>query len=88
LPVSSIKIDRLFVAGLPDQRDECAIVRAILELGRSMQIGVIAEGVENAAQLAFLQQVACPRIQGYLLARPMPLATLVARHGNVAVPSE
>lgn len=85
LPVSSIKIDRSFVAGLPNQRDECAIVRAILELGRSMQIGVIAEGVENAAQLAFLQQAACPRIQGYLLARPMPLATLVARHGNLAL---
>jgi diguanylate cyclase (GGDEF)-like protein len=82
LPVSSIKIDRLFVAGLPDQRDECAIVRAILELGRNMKIGVIAEGIENDAQLGFLRQFGCPRMQGYLLDRPMPVASLIARHGQ------
>jgi diguanylate cyclase (GGDEF)-like protein len=82
LPVSSIKIDRLFVAGLPHQRDECAIVRAILELGRNMKIGVIAEGIENDGQLGFLRQFGCPRIQGYLLGRPMPLAALIARHGQ------
>ncbi len=82
LPVSSIKIDRLFIAGLPHQRDECAIVRAILELGRHMKIGVIAEGIENDAQLGFLRQFGCPRIQGYLLGRPMPLSALIARHGR------
>jgi EAL domain-containing protein (putative c-di-GMP-specific phosphodiesterase class I) len=81
LPVSSIKIDRLFIAGLPHQSDECAIVRAILELGRNMKIGVIAEGIENDGQLEFLRQFGCPRIQGYLLGRPMPLSALIARHG-------
>lgn len=85
LPVSSIKIDRLFVAGLPDQRDACAIVRAILELGRNMKIDVIAEGIENDAQLGFLHQFGCQRIQGYLLDRPMPLAALIARHGQPAL---
>jgi diguanylate cyclase (GGDEF)-like protein len=88
LPVSSIKIDRLFIAGLPDQRDECAIVRAILELGHNMKIGVIAEGVENEGQLTFLQQAGCTRIQGYLLGRPMSLATLTRRHGKQAAPFE
>jgi diguanylate cyclase (GGDEF)-like protein len=84
LPVSSIKIDRLFIAGLPHQRDECAIVRAILDLGRNMKIGVIAEGIENDSQLGFLRQFGCQRIQGYLLGRPMPLPALIARHGEHA----
>ena len=82
LPVSSLKIDRLFTAGVPHDRDDCAIVRAILELGRSMKLRVIAEGVETDAQLGYLRQFGCCLIQGYLLAHPMPLATLIARHGR------
>lgn len=80
LPISSLKIDRLFVGGLPRERDDCAIVRAILELGRSMKMRVIAEGVETDAQLGFLRQFGC-LIQGYLLGRPMPLDKLIALHG-------
>jgi diguanylate cyclase (GGDEF)-like protein len=77
LPITSLKIDRLFMAGVPDDRDDCAIVRTILDLGRNMKIRVIAEGVENDAQLGFLRQFGCTSIQGYLLGRPMPLARLV-----------
>jgi diguanylate cyclase (GGDEF)-like protein len=81
LPISSLKIDRLFVGGLPHERTDCAIVRAILDLGRNMKIRVIAEGVENDAQMGFLRQYDCD-VQGYLLGRPMPMAQLLALHGK------
>jgi diguanylate cyclase (GGDEF)-like protein len=81
LPIASFKIDRLFVGGVPHERDDCAIVRAILELGRTMKIRVIAEGVETDAQLSFLRQFGC-LIQGYLLGRPMGVARLIALHGQ------
>lgn len=81
LPISSFKVDRSFVSGLPHDRSDCAIVRAILELGRNMHINVIAEGVETDAQLGFLRQFGC-LIQGYLQGRPMPVSTLIALHGN------
>ena len=80
LPIASFKIDRLFVGGVPQDRDDCAIVRAILELGRNMKIRVIAEGVETDAQLSFLRQFGC-LVQGYLLGRPMSVDKLIALHG-------
>jgi diguanylate cyclase (GGDEF)-like protein len=81
LPISSLKIDRLFVGGVPHERTDCAIVRAILDLGRNMKIRVIAEGVENDAQMSFLRQYDCD-VQGYLLGRPMPMHQLLALHGK------
>jgi diguanylate cyclase (GGDEF)-like protein len=77
LPITSLKIDRLFIAGVPHDRDDCAIVRTILDLGRNMKIRVIAEGVESDEQLGFLRQFGCSSIQGYLLGRPMALARLL-----------
>jgi diguanylate cyclase (GGDEF)-like protein len=82
LPIASLKIDRLFMAGVPHDRDDCAIVRTILDLGRHMKMRVIAEGVETDAQLSFLRQFGCTLIQGYLLGRPMPLAQLIALAGT------
>jgi diguanylate cyclase (GGDEF)-like protein len=78
LPVSSLKIDRSFVSGLPQDRDDGAIVRAILALGHHMQLRVIAEGVESDAQLLYLRQFGCRYIQGFALSRPIPLAKLLA----------
>ncbi len=82
LPIRSLKIDRLFLQGVPRDRDDCAIVRTVLDLGRNMRLRVIAEGIENDAQLGFLRQFGCTAVQGFLLGRPMPLAALVARHGS------
>ena len=82
LPISSLKIDRLFMQGVPHQRDDCAIVRAMLELGRNMHLRVIAEGVESDAQLGFLRQFGHAAIQGYLLGRPMSAARLIELHGR------
>jgi EAL domain-containing protein (putative c-di-GMP-specific phosphodiesterase class I) len=82
LPVTSLKIDRLFMAGVPHDRDDCAIVRTILDLGRNMKIRVIAEGVETDKQLGFLRQFGCTSIQGYLLGRPMAMSKLLALYRN------
>ncbi|WPC67339.1 bifunctional diguanylate cyclase/phosphodiesterase [Rhodoferax ferrireducens] len=80
LPISSLKIDRSFVGGLPDDRGDAAIVRTILDLGRHMKLQVIAEGVETDAQLLFLRQFGCTLIQGFLLGRPKTVPELMAAH--------
>lgn len=81
LPVRSLKIDRFFLQGVPHDRNDCAIVRSIIELGRNMKLQIIAEGVESDAHLGFLRQFGCALVQGYLPGRPMPLAGLLFRHG-------
>ena len=78
LPISSLKIDRSFVSGLPHDRGDAAIVRTILDLGRHMNLQVIAEGVETDAQLLFLRQFGCTLIQGFLLGRPQAVSALMA----------
>ncbi|MGS0744244.1 putative bifunctional diguanylate cyclase/phosphodiesterase, partial [Glaciimonas sp. GG7] len=83
LPISSIKIDRSFVSGLPNQKEDKAIVRTIIELGRHMHLDVIAEGVETDAQLAYLRQYGCSLIQGYVLSRPKLLNDLIALYRPV-----
>lgn len=80
LPITSLKIDRSFVAGLPDDRGDGAIVRSILDLGRHMKLDVVAEGIESDTQLLYLTQFGCTYLQGYLLGRPLPLRELIDRH--------
>lgn len=80
LPISSLKIDRSFVRDLPQQRNDRAIVKTIVDLGGQMGLKVIAEGVETEPQLEILRQAGCTLIQGYLLDRPMALADLLAKY--------
>jgi diguanylate cyclase (GGDEF)-like protein/PAS domain S-box-containing protein len=68
--VDRLKIDKSFVRDLPD-KDAEAIVRAIVAMGRSLGLRVIAEGVETEAQAKFLQSIECDESQGYLYAKPM-----------------
>jgi PAS domain S-box-containing protein len=77
LPITSLKIDRSFVAGLGDGRRDTAIVRSVLALGRELDMTVVAEGIETEEQLHLLQQLGCEYGQGYLVARPMPADQLV-----------
>lgn len=72
LPLDILKIDQSFVRGLPDDPHDVAIVRAIIALGRSMQLTVIAEGVETQAQQLFLASEGCEQIQGYIVSLPLP----------------
>ena len=71
LPLDTLKIDQSFVHGLPNDPHDVAIARAIIALGRSMQLTVIAEGVETKAQELFLAAEGCEQIQGFVLSRPL-----------------
>lgn len=77
LPFEQVKIDRSFVQDLPDPRSS-AIVDTILRLGESLELNVIAEGVETEEQHAALRAAGCSCFQGYLFGRPMPVAALVS----------
>jgi diguanylate cyclase (GGDEF)-like protein len=72
LPVQKLKIDQGFVAGLPWDEDDAAIVRVIIALARSMGMQVHAEGIEQAEQAVFLLEQACDLGQGYWFGRPVP----------------
>ncbi|WP_313629679.1 EAL domain-containing protein [Pseudomonas sp.] len=78
LPLDFLKIDQSFVRGLPDDTHDAAIVRAIIALGHSMQFTIIAEGVENPAQQAFLADEGCEQMQGYIVSLPLPPALFAA----------
>ena len=69
-PVDKVKIDRSFVAEVPADRDQGALVSAIVALAHALQIRVVAEGVETEAQREFLKACGCDFIQGYLVGRP------------------
>lgn len=81
LPVDEIKIDISFVAGLGTDRARTAIVHAIVGLGHALDIAVVAEGVETAAQAFALRALGCDFGQGFHFGRPAPLPALIARVG-------
>ncbi|WP_448632048.1 MULTISPECIES: phosphodiesterase DibA [Pseudomonas fluorescens group] len=80
LPVQKLKIDQGFVAGLPWDEDDVAIVRVIVALARSMGMQVHAEGIEQREQAAFLLEQACELGQGYWFGRPVPAPQLDWAH--------
>ena len=78
-PVSRLKIDRSFVSNVNTDRENAALVSAVLYLGRSFGLDVIAEGVETAEQVEFLRENQCFSAQGYLFGRPVPAAEFTRR---------
>lgn len=71
-PIDTLKIDRSFTMGIPDDTNDCAIASTIISIGQQLKHKVIAEGVETQEQLDFLRKSGCDEVQGYLLSRPLP----------------
>ncbi|MCF5092466.1 EAL domain-containing protein [Stenotrophomonas sp. PA-6-5C] len=84
LPLDILKIDRSFVADVETNPRNASICRALLSLGHSMGLTIIAEGVETPGQLDWLAAHGCDQVQGYLLGRPAPLEKIIAQLDEVA----
>jgi EAL domain-containing protein (putative c-di-GMP-specific phosphodiesterase class I) len=78
LPLAELKIDRLFVANMNHSSTDLQIVRSVIDLAHNFELNVVAEGVEDAATARHLHALGCDTLQGYLVARPMPAADLLA----------
>jgi EAL domain-containing protein (putative c-di-GMP-specific phosphodiesterase class I) len=76
LPVDILKMDREFIADIETDRRGAALVASVIELGRTLEMDVLAEGVESAGQLAALRSMGIRFVQGYLLGRPVQLTEL------------
>ncbi len=87
LPIDTVKIDQSFVRDLTIDPDDKAIVTAIVAMAKSLNVEVVAEGVETEDQLEELTRLGCTRAQGYLLARPMTAAGVARFLARLAAPS-
>ncbi|HXF17987.1 MAG TPA: EAL domain-containing protein [Burkholderiales bacterium] len=76
-PFDSVKIDQSFVRGIPQSKDDEAIVEAIIAMAHSLQLEVVAEGVETREQYEFLQSRGCDQIQGFYFSKPIPANEVV-----------
>src|SRR5262249_29878929 len=88
-PIDTIKIDRSFVRDLAQDSEDQAIAQAIISMGKALGMTVVAEGVETAAQQAFLRALHCDEMQGYLFSKPVPpreLAKLLRDPPRLASP--
>jgi diguanylate cyclase (GGDEF)-like protein len=83
-PIDTLKIDRTFVRDVPDDSGDMKIIAAIITLAHGLDIRVVAEGVESAAQLSFMHELHCDAMQGYLFSKPLPAAafTELMREGR------
>ena len=77
-PINTIKIDQAFVRDVPADQSAAAIVSYIINLAHTLQLQVIAEGVETEEQAAFLKENLCDRLQGFLFSPAMPAAEAFA----------
>lgn len=71
-PISTLKIDRSFVIGVPIDDNDCAIARAIVTMGQQLRQEIVAEGVETVEQMVFLRELGCDQLQGFLFSPPVP----------------
>ena len=84
-PFDKIKIDRTFISDLEQNHHSTAIVRAVIGLGHSLEIPILAEGVETESQRAFLVREGCDEIQGFLAGRPFPIDRYAELVGRTAI---
>jgi EAL domain-containing protein (putative c-di-GMP-specific phosphodiesterase class I) len=88
LPVDTVKIDRSFVSGLPDCREDVAIVSAVVSFARALEIDVVAEGVETEVHVDALRGLGCERVQGFHYHRPLEPARLHEQLAEQRQPGE
>jgi diguanylate cyclase (GGDEF)-like protein/PAS domain S-box-containing protein len=81
-PIDIVKIDRDFVRDIPNNKDDMALVSAIIAMAHGLGKKVVAEGVETGEQLAFLRGLGCDSIQGFLYSRPVPIETMARLIGQ------
>ncbi|MCP4596600.1 EAL domain-containing protein [Neptuniibacter sp.] len=87
LPIQTIKIDRSFVQDIPTDSNDVAITRAIIALSKTLQLSVIAEGLESEQQQTFLIKENCLQAQGFLFSRPLPSEQFYSRYHDHQLPS-
>jgi EAL domain-containing protein (putative c-di-GMP-specific phosphodiesterase class I) len=90
-PLTILKIDKSFIDGVPNDDEDMSISQAIVQLAHSLDIKVVAEGIETHAQLEFLQELGCEFGQGYFISRPLEIADLnkwLQQHGKNFYQSE
>jgi len=85
LPVSALKVDKAFIDGLGADDEDTAIVAAIITLGQTLGLRVIAEGVETVEQATLLRALGCDQAQGYHFARPLPAAAVAELLADEAI---
>ena len=87
-PIDGLKVDQSFVQDVVDDENDAAIARAVIAMGRSLRLDIVAEGVETEAQLDFLRAEGCDKAQGFLFSRPLEFEALrswlEARNGSAA----
>ena len=89
-PIDALKIDRSFIRGIPTDKDDMAITEAILALGKTLGVTIVAEGVETVEQQTFLLRHACHEMQGFYFSRPIPpeqFAEFYRAHADARRPS-
>lgn len=86
-PIDIVKIDRGFIRDVPDHDSDCKLVSAVIAMARNLNKTVVAEGVEEEAQLAFLKQRDCDRVQGYFFSPPLPAEEMLAYLQKDATPA-
>ncbi|WP_242538924.1 bifunctional diguanylate cyclase/phosphodiesterase [Trinickia acidisoli] len=85
-PIDVVKIDRSFIRNVPDSHSDTQITSAVIALGHSLGLAVIAEGAETQKQIDFLRKEGCDEVQGYFFSRPIPPADVESFLGRVADP--
>ena len=87
-PFDKIKIDQSFITNLGHSQQAATIIRAVIALGRGLDLPVVAEGVETEEQLKFLASESCDEVQGYFIGRPLPIADYADVVGRAPAPDE
>ena len=83
LPIQILKIDRSFLQGIPEDNENKAIVRSIISIAKSLNLKMVAEGVESTEQINFLLKNGCNIAQGYYYSKPLPLEEIIEEYISI-----